>query len=340
MNLSNRFVSDFAAWAKDAGYPIRVLRRLPGLLRQLPERLSALDAQQTLFVRSLPNECSLRLRVETPTSGVYTSRDCIVFWAVGPSWNLRHMSSDEDASRIVEDFLFLAAQHALRSRILSSTAAVALAFDQLFDFRHANVQRVVFGPDSFASSLDEAFAHVHESLPPDGRSGTGRKSKSVRIWMRRLNAMDPYVQRGIFQYWRARSLWQSDFGEEAVTALDGLSSVASEALNRWTDLGAVPREQLAHEFHMNASDGRVLVSLYDLRCAFGAHPAASKWWDFGEMYGDSIESYFDTATRLLGGVSDLEAQHRSVDPSPAKWSEWFEHNACMLLDSVWFARLP
>lgn len=338
--MDNQFVSDFASWTRDAKYPDRVLRRLPDLLRRLPQCLSEEDVRQTLFVRSLPNDGNLRVQVAEPTNGVYASGETIVFWALGPYWNLRHLSSDPDASEVVSKFLFFAAQHALRSRILNSSVAVALVYDRLYDFRHANLMRLTVGPDSFAMSLQDAMSEMWSRFPPDDHAGKGRKSRAVQAWAQRLNAMDPYVQRGIFQYWRARSLWQSDFGEDAVTALDGLSAVAGEALNHWMGVGTLTRAQLARTLGMSLRDARALASLYDLRCAFGAHPAASKWWDFSEIYSDDIEAHFDVAVRLLGAISDLEAKHRSVNPAPTSWSEWFEDNASMLLDAVWFARLP
>jgi hypothetical protein len=340
VGLSNGFVSSFSRWAETSGYPSRVRRRLPRLLRELPGRLSTHDERQTLFVRTLPNTESLRLRVETPVAGVYTSGDMIAFWAIGPDWRLRHLSPDVDTSDVVEDFLFFASQHALRSRILSSTTAVALAFDQLYDFRHADLQTVAFGGDGMFQSVSEAQAHVHSGLPPDGKCGTGRRSRVVRSWMARLNTIDPFIQRAVFQYWRARSLWQADFGEDAINALDGLSSVASEALNSWVGSGQLTRQQLGALLQLNQSDTSALVGLYELRCAFGAHPAASKWWDFNELYESQVELHFDTAVRLLGALSDVEIEHRSVDPGPERWSQWFEDNASMLLDAVWFARLP
>ena len=340
MAPSNRFVSDFAAWAREAGYPARVLRRLPQLLRRLPEILGEQDELGTLFVRTLPNDHALRLRSQTPTHGMYTSSDCVVFWCAGPYWGRRHLSSDQQASEVVEDFLFFASQHALRSRILSSTAAIALTYDLLFDFRSAGVQRLVFGPDSFAPTFEAGLAHIHQSLPPDTGPGAGRKTRAIRGWMLRMNTMDPLVQRGLYQYWRAKALWNAGFCEDAVTALDALSSVAGEALNCWTGAGTLKRSDLGSALGLGPADCRALAHLYELRCAFGAHPAASKWWDFSEIYADSVDSAFDTASRLLGAICDLETLHRSVEPAPTHWSKWLEQNAEMLLDAVWFTHVP
>src|SRR5262245_51597103 len=124
MTVSNQFVSSFSTWASETGYPVRVRRRLPRLLRQLPELLRDSDCRQVLFARTLDNDHGLRIRVETPTHGVYMAGAKIVFYAIGPSWDLRHLSKDEETSEMVENFLFFAGQYALRSRILRATSAV------------------------------------------------------------------------------------------------------------------------------------------------------------------------------------------------------------------------
>lgn len=88
------------------------------------------------------------------------------------------------------------------------------------------------------------------------------------------------------------------------------------------------------------NDADALDRLHDLRCSFGAHPAASNWWDFAEIYGDAVDLLFDSAQRVIGSISDLERLHRSVDPDPTSWSCWFEENSEMLLEAVWFTRVP
>ena len=241
MTVSNQFVSSFSTWASKTGYPLRVRRRLPRLLRQLPELLRDSDCRQVLVARTLDNDCGLHIRAEAPTHGVYSSSDKIVFYATGPSWDLCYLSKDEETRELVGSFLFCAGQYALRSRILRATSAVALSFGVLCDFRRASLSRVTFGPDSFVASLGDARKELETFLPVGRASGRPSKARSLKAWMARLNMMDPFVHRAVFQYWRALSLWKSDFGEDAITALDSLSAVAGDAIMTWTGSTAASR---------------------------------------------------------------------------------------------------
>jgi hypothetical protein len=87
-------------------------------------------------------------------------------------------------------------------------------------------------------------------------------------------------------------------------------------------------------------DGDRLEFLYQLRCAFGAHPPPTKWWDFGEIYEAEINELFDVSRRVLWQLASLERTHRRIEPAPERWSSWFVENAEWLLEVTWFLRTP
>jgi hypothetical protein len=134
---------------------------------------------------------------------------------------------------------------------------------------------------------------------------------------------------------------QAGFSQEAISALDGVVAVAAEAAHRWLKLPAQPsRREVGSLLLMSRQDQGNLEFLYGLRCAFGAHPAHSKWWDFDELYVDEIDQLPDVVRRLLYKLFYLEGRHRTIDPFPSSWGPWFLRNSELLLDAVWFTKLP
>jgi hypothetical protein len=339
MPLSNHFVSSFSAWATQMGYPARVRRRLPNLLRELPQLLLENDARQDLVVRTLKNADNLHVNAGTMTCGVCSTNDRLVFYSVGPHWSrIEHLSRDRDTSDLLESFLFFAGQYVTRSRLVQAIGALALSYGVLCDFREADLQRRTLGTGTAIHTLHDARNQLDVNLT-SVRIRT-RKARELAAWMARLNTLDPYIHRAVFQYWRASCLFKLNFIEEAITALDGLASVAGAAMVHWGVSPQQTRRQLAASLGLPKQDENALERLYQLRCLFGAHPAASKWWDFAEMYGDESELFFQGARRLLSRLAGLEQLHRTVHPEPPSWSGWLAQNADMLLEAIWFTKTP
>jgi hypothetical protein len=102
--------------------------------------------------------------------------------------------------------------------------------------------------------------------------------------------------------------------------------------------GRMDREAALH-FGMSTSDQDLIDRLYLLRCSFGAHPPATKWWDFAELYEEELDQVPNAALRFLNQMCRFEQTNRYVDPEPSAWGPWFDQHAELLLDSVWFHRL-
>ncbi len=154
-----------------------------------------------------------------------------------------------------------------------------------------------------------------------------------------INGLDPLINRAIYQYWRAIALLEANFWEEAVTALDGVTSIAGEFTQQRLGATGNPRQSLMTTLKLSAEDQWFIDHLYNLRCDFGAHPSRAKWWDFAEIYEEDIDAIRESVKRMLWRLCQTESIHRVIDPFPKEWSSWFQQNALMVLDAVWFTKI-
>jgi hypothetical protein len=338
--ISNRFVSRFSQWAEVVGYPDRIRRRLPAALKRLPSWLATRDDHQDMVVRTLDRE-GFNVNARSDVAWIYTSDNKLVLGTVGPAWTrVRNLSSDEDVDDVIDRFVFFAGQYAVRSRLVSTIASMALSYNVVIDFRAADLKRTTIGPQGLFPSIRVATSYAESELVPK-RVHSTRRLRELNAWMKQLNVAEPLVHRAVFQYWRASALANADFGEEAVTALDGLTTVAIEVVRTLgDDSRRITRPEAVERLGLSGEDAERVEHLHQLRCFFGAHPPNSKWWDFSDMYADDIDSFFSTARRLIASIAQFERRHRRVGANPARWSEWFVDNAELLFDAVWFDRVP
>ena len=291
--------------------------------------------------RTLQSPLTFAIALSSTTCWSYTSGDRLVLGAVGPAWRgIRKVSRDPDAAELVDNFMHFASQYVIRSRIVRIQAAFALTFDVACDFRGADFSQIAVASGSPFPDIESAQRHFRNELPMTKIRGS-RRLRELTAWVNMLNPLDPYIHRALFQFWRSCALANADFWEDAVSALDGVTAVAAEALQDWRSLSALPNRQgTGAAFGLSAEDQFQLEALYRLRCAFGAHPAPSKWWDFGEMYNSDLDVFWSVSRRLIRGLCLQETAVRRVDPEPGRWSHWFVRHANLLLDLVWFTRLP
>jgi hypothetical protein len=281
----------------------------------------------------------LNLRAGDETTWLHASGTNISFGAESPGWRaLRRFSADPDASDVVEDFVHLASQYVFRSRMVRAIGALAVVYGVAIDFRQADMKWTTIERGARNADRDRENERLRR-LYMRGASRSAR-AKSIAAWIEALNPLDPFIHRAVFQFWRSIALEKHDFLEEGVTALDGLVAVAAEASQRWCGAKTNSRREVAHALGLSKDDGALLEFLYRLRCGFGAHPAASKWWDFAEIYDLEFEQFYDVCRRVLWQLASLERKNRRVKPAPSVWSTWFVENAEMILDVTWLLRDP
>lgn len=335
----DRFVTKFCEWATTMGYPRDVRRALPSALRRFPDFVAKCDAYRDVVLRIVPRPGDLRLLELGPVCWGYTSGSKLLLGAVSPSWRgVRSYYKNSAASEVVDSFAHLAAQYILRSRIVRVQAALALTYGIVCDFRDADLVRMTVGPDS---REDLKTIRIKVAKPDLRARSRATRAREFHAWVTSLNPLDPFIHRALFQYWRACALIEHGFWEEAITAFDGVVAVAAEALHRRQGLPNQPtRPETAAIVGMGEEDQRLIENIYQLRCAFGAHPPPSKWWDFSELYDGELDQYPELARRFLHCFSDHEGAHRYVEADPSAWADWFAQNAEMLLEVAWFTKLP
>jgi hypothetical protein len=302
----------------------------------LSDHIGARDAYRDVIHRRLKNPLGFPILYEESTCWLYTSNDSLILGAVAPNWrDSRNLSKDEHVSDLLDQFLTLASQYVARSRILRVQAGLALTHAVAADFRRADLHRLQVPADGVMNARREL-----ELRDPKTALRRTARSRELAAWVVLANPLDPLVHRALYQYWRAASLIEADFWEEAITALDNVVAVAAEAVQRWHRLAAQPsRREVARCLKMSKADEDRVDEQYGLRCGFGAHPAHSKWWDFAEIYEGELDVFPEVVERVLLRLFASEQQFRTVDPDPSAWAPWFQKHAELLLDAVWGVNL-
>jgi hypothetical protein len=337
MDSTKPFISSFCQWANSGQLPFRSRSRLPGALRRaLDAKLPAEDNRREVVVRQLVGSEKLRCEFTSQDQWLFRSNDGqLEVGTVGPNWRSgwRNYDKDEHVTDLISGFFHFAGQYVHRGRAASITGAIAATFDKACDFRYGTLTLSRFSGDELGN-LDPTS--LSSAKPMSKARGSSSRSREFYAWVRAINGLDPFINRAVFQFWRATALESSNFLEESVTALDGLTTVAALFLQDRLPVSGKARDQLGTHLDLSKNDVKNLERLYELRCDFGAHPGRSKWWDFAEIYDEDIGKMRETAKKLLWQICKFEQLYRKVEPSPTCWSVWFRQNALMLFDSVWF----
>lgn len=359
------FITKFVQWAQEWRIGSVTCHKLPSALRRvIRDELPRRDAMGELIIRELVGSEGLTCRFGKPSAYVVATSDDVVTdilskydlrlthqhetehrlfaFTLMPAWRtgFGDVIRDKQLYDLITDFFWLANQYVARSRAASLVGALAFTFGRACDFRVGDLVWRRY------SVLDP-----HTRIPPLPLFSSARgRDATLRVWANHLNALDPHVHRAIFQYVRALSLRQHGFEQEALVCLDGAVSVAAdfEKLHvRKPGVQAKPKERaidvVSSDFGLTAYDVAALETLNALRNHFGAHPSQGKWWDFSELPvadDEQMDRYFDAVKTVIWKLGYKEQQYRAVEIEPASWSAWFEQNAMMLWDVVWFRHVP
>lgn len=336
------FISQFSQWVNHSYLPKSSAQKLPGILRQvIYEELPKRDSSFLVHVRELTNSANLPCSIVKDDVWCYPKKgQGLVTGVVFPHWRRgwRDICGDESICDLISDFFHFASQYVSRSRVVDITGSIALTYHQACDFRGDWSREVELTMDDSSSCR---LSELRKDATRHQKKICRGKERELTTWCKILNSLDPFMNRILFNYIRAVDLFENNFCEEAIVALDNAVCVASQfAQERLTCLGKNPRSAMSLSIGMSKSDTQRLDRLYKLRCSFGAHPGLSKWWDFFEVYEDSFEEMFEVVKKVILKIAHKEQATRVVDKHPESWALWFNVNAMMIWNSVWFHRLP
>jgi hypothetical protein len=352
MSQVEQFVSKFSQWSDKQGLPKNKRAQLSAALRKaINDKLPDLDDYRDVLIRPLTNSRNLIYSFESSEKWLEISNKGLIAGVTMPYWatGWRHISKDYVIECEIASFFHFASQYVARSRVNSFIGAIVLTYSRVCDFRSKWVSRLTVGSNATFKTINDAknftaqignyTGEENYTLTEGNFSDKSSRQREVTMWVNKINALDPFIHRAIYQYWRATALYNSDFYEESITALDGLTSVAAQFAKERLGFSGNPRKSLGAIFNLSPSNEKNLIKLYDLRCNFGAHPSNSKWWDFSEIYDKEIDDFRDTSKKLVFALCQAESNNRIVEPYPDSWSHWFSDNALMLLNVVWFLHI-
>lgn len=340
MSSINSFLSKFTQWVdKTSVLPKSSRNKLApsfrkAILTELPKR----DDWRTVQLRSFDNILRLQIDYRQDIQWVVSNhKDKLVVAAPIPAWRgtWKAVSKDVHVESIIDDFFHFASQYIARSALTETIGAIALVYNKSYDYRTASLTHSSsFRSTDLQENLRLAIGCNNKQLPV-----SSNKQREFVAWLRAINGLDPYINRAIYQYWRATSLSEYDFSVDAITALDNVSSIAAEFTSNRLGIHSGNRSMLGDIFNFTKYDQKLLAKLYELRCTFGAHPSSTKWWDFNEIYDDELNQFYYLIKRLLWGLCQAEQSSRVVEPNPSSWSDWFMIHSEMLLESIWFTKI-
>jgi hypothetical protein len=348
MDQTTGFISEFCRWAEEHGLSRNRRARLSAALRRaIEDELPQRDDQLEVLIRPLENSEGLYYLHESKAVWLYYCiSNRLITGVASPGWRTgwKHISRDEIIADIIDSFFHLAGQYVHRSRMAGIIGALAATCGRACEFRYKGMQRYLVGADSPFGNIEavRAGSEVHEQYRPAQifTSARSARNREFSAWVRAINGLDPYIHRAVYQFWKATALLEMSLttpslSEEAIAALDHVASVAAQFARDKLLVSVNPRPVLATALGMPAKDQRQLDHLYMLRCDFGAHPSWSKWWDFGEIYEEDINSLYETVKRLLWYLCQVEKRYRTVEMLPPSWSAWFQQNSLVVWNAVW-----
>lgn len=356
-----RWVSDFYQWVDSfVGYPLSSKRKLPGLLRYAAyEELPRRDEKRMVVCRSLQNTDGLRMSISDLTFDLFQSKtDGLFMSVVTPQWTRgwSRTITDDPNGQMLTSFLHFSRQYVLRGVITAVMAAIAMTYRRWSDFRWGGpresqtigrwpgFRRVGFSESHtiLVEDVGEEMGNFRREFGREIPIPHNTKSRRFRTLVHLINGLDPFIQRAVYYYIKALQLDEHGFSEEAVVALDNVIEVGAQFTQSRFSLvnSSAARNTFFQKVGLSCQERTVVILLSNLRNQFGAHPSATKWWDFDEIFGDDIEHMFRVCDRALVGMCRLEQQNRIVEPVPSTWSGWFNRNVSILWDATWFHRVP
>lgn len=301
---------------------------------ELPER----NLLTTYNSRPLTGCDSLQLFLDETRSAVFRKENKLWVMSSAPDWSkgLRGSFPEKSLYDYISWFFHFAQQYVSRASFVDVISAIAIVYDIPTHFY--SFESRTFQTRTGLLSLADIKAQIGGSK---SLKMSSQKQKFFQALCLDINCLDPFINRAFFNYVRALELNQHGFYQEAVLAFDKSIDVVCQYFTaRDKPSKTYTRDQLSGLLSFNTGERNSIESIYKIRCYFSAHPAQSKWWDFGEVV-DVEHFYFlqENIRSCLLKFLFFEKRNRVISKQPDNWHQWFCDNWEMLWDSIWYEKL-
>lgn len=340
---ASKFKSKFCQWAQ-ATLPTMSARKFTTSLNQvLNNHINDCDNRAQIMIRNLVNSKHLNINFVSDNVIIapHNKLDYLYVGVVMPSWDkgLSHICRDEYVYDSISWFFHFASQYVARSRIVDVMSSLNIVYGRTCDFRGDRL--ISFSTENGARLKDEFVLAVNRETNLSKSNRIKGRERSLFYWLHKVNALDPFIHRIFFNYLHACKLYDKQFDEEAITSLDKTIDVVQQYARERMNINGTnnQRELTLDAFKTSNLEKALLNRLYDIRNFFGGHPSMSKWWDFSEIFEQDIDILFEVVKKLIYKIVTHENANRVVDKNPQQWSLWFEDNAMMLWETVWYEKI-
>ncbi|MBC2055568.1 hypothetical protein HCJ57_03590 [Listeria booriae] len=344
MNVQ-QFKSKFCQWSHTQ-YPKSRHSKFKDSLNKVLNNFDTINANSQIMIRDLTNSENLNINYFSKEIIVSPNikRDCLYIGTIMPSWDrgLEKYCYDDEIYGDISWFFHFSSQYVARSRIINSIAAINIIYGRNIDFVGNTLIKTLKPSDS--ALKDNLITEFEKKNKINKSYKYGSREFNLIFWIESINALDPFINRIFFNYMRACKLFESGFSEEAITSLDKTLDVVQQYARERMGINensiVCQRDFTLTALGVKRWEVESLLQLYKLRNYFGAHPSPSKWWDFNDVSSEEeIEVIFEIIKKVILKITLHEKQHRIVEKEPNSWTQWFNKNAMMLWDSVWWEKI-
>lgn len=333
--FESKFINDFSKF-ENIKIKIPILKKAlyEAAMNELPRR----DHRMLFQIRDFTNSTEMKINHNSQFLACRYSdeKNCLLVGTLAPNWRFgwKNISKDPFVSEQISNFFYFTNQYICRGYQINLIGAIALTYGKYCDFRGATIHEF---------QLPRCNSEYTDFITNIPRVKT-KKNCIIERYLKIINSFDPYVNKMLYYYFRMISLFNHGYDEEVLINADNVIDTICQAIKKYKEIPTMSRKNmlpiLQEELKISKRTTIQLENLYLLRCGFSAHPAHSKWWDFSELYGEEIDGIMDEIKVVIIKFLMFESNHRKVEKSPVRWSEWFLNNCETVYDAVWFNKLP
>lgn len=335
----NEFISKFTEWYRNV-YKGEKPEAFKHALRkaitlELPLRNNSYELQVREF--DFSDNINILINDENLWTSISKENRKLIVGSKRPLWHSgwRKFTKNEDINDIIDTFFHFSSQYYVRSKQIDLIGACNLVYGIYGDFRGSRFSSIKVTSER---PMDERMKFLAFDI--ETNFDIDIKNDLILYWFEKINSLDPYINRIIFNFNKSLALNAANFDEETITALDKTLNVVEQYWKQRVGNQENLREALLVQLEFTTDQIDISNKLYELRCFFGGHPGNSKWWDFSEIYSEELGLYIEHVQMVIEKIILHENENRIIEKNTLDISGWFYKNMNWIWDIVWFNKVP